>query len=153
LGAVAVPVVALALGGIAWAAWGVHGSGTTQAKAGTSVALVVVSAGISPTTLLYPGGTAGVVIRVRNDNRFPVTIGTVTRTSKPITTDAAHSGCPGSVLDTTEEDDNFDVTWRLAAGEDKTFTLNNAMRMDVHAGNACQGAAFSIPISISAFSG
>ncbi|MEV4507718.1 hypothetical protein AB0K00_01995 [Dactylosporangium sp. NPDC049525] len=112
-----------------------------------------MSASTSPATLLYPGGTAGLVIRVRNDNHFPVTIGAVVRTSKPITTDPAHSGCPGSVLDTTEDDDTFDVNWHLAVGEDKTFTLPDAMRMDVNASNACQGAAFSIPITITAHSG
>jgi hypothetical protein len=153
LGAVVVPLLAIGVGGVAWAAWGVHGSGSTQTKAGTAVPLAVISASIAPATLLYPGGTADLLVRIRNDNQFPVTVGSVTRTSKAITTDAAHPGCPGSVLDTTEDDDTFTLNEHFGTGEDRTLTIPNAMRMDASAGNACQGARFSIPISVAGVSG
>ncbi|GLL03670.1 hypothetical protein [Dactylosporangium matsuzakiense] len=153
MGTVVVPLLAIGVGGIAWAAWGVHGSGSAQAKGGNTVPLVVNSSTTSPATLLYPGGTADMVVQVHNGNQFPVTIGSVVRTSKPITVDAAHSGCSGALLDMTEDDDTFDVSESIAAGGDKTITLPHAIRMDSSAGNACQGARFTIPVTVTGVSG
>jgi hypothetical protein len=153
LAAIGVPLLALGAGGAAWAAWGIQGSGSSRAQAGTAVPLNVSSATISPTTRLYPGGTADMLIKVRNDNHFPVTISFVVRTSKPITVDSGHAACPVAVLDTTEADDTFDVSWHLTAGQEQTFTLPNALVMAASAPNACQGASFAIPITITAASG
>ena len=151
IGVVLAGVCVLLAGGIAaWAAWGVHGLGATRAKGGQSSPLVVVAATTSPATLLYPGGNGDMSIRIRNNNPFPVNIATVVRTANPITSN--HAGCPGSILRMTEEDQMFDVDWSLGPGAEETFTLPQAVHMDISAGNACQGASFAIPVTIFAVS-
>ncbi|MFI5916384.1 hypothetical protein [Dactylosporangium sp. NPDC051541] len=152
-GLIVVPILAIGAGSIAWAAWSIRGAGSSQAQAETAVPIAVVSATTAPSTLLYPGGSADMVIRVRNGNHFPVTITRVTRTSKPITTDAGHAACPGSLLDTTRDDDTFAVNVHLLVNEEKEFTVPRAIWMSPEAGNACQGAQFGIPVSLFGTSG
>jgi len=60
-----VGVIAVALAGIAIAAWVVSGSGTGYAKAGSSSALTLSDASASTSADLYPGAAGAVKLKSR----------------------------------------------------------------------------------------
>ena len=121
---VVVTATALCIGGaVAWAAWTSHGSGTARANARTSNRLVVVvAAGLSSDTPLYPGVDGDLVVQLQNTNPFNVTAISVSRLAAAITADPAHAllGCTGAATGVSV-DDFFDVNWRVPAGQTVTF--------------------------------
>ena len=141
-------------GAVAWAAWTSHGAGTAKATAGHSVPLVVLAVTVSPNTPLYPGGDGDLVVKVRNDNSYPVTVISLIKTSGTITADGPHaaSGCAGAAVGVTMPDPVVLVDWVLQPGETGTFQEAGVVHMDNSAANGCQGAKFNIPIALTATS-
>ncbi|GAB3158152.1 hypothetical protein GCM10027258_68790 [Amycolatopsis stemonae] len=132
-------------GGIAVAAWTSTGAGTAGAKAGTAAAPATgtVDASAITTGLLYPGGQGTAKIQITNPNPYAVT---VTR----IAANGAATGTGG-----TGSCGTTGVTWTLqqpgsaiAAGGTATLTLPNAVSMATTADDGCQGAVFSIPVTV-----
>ena len=152
--AVATTVAALAVVGLVYAAWTTNGSGSGYAKAGTAQALstIDVSAGISAT--LYPGGTGDVVIKISNPNPYPVTV-TAVSANGSVTPDGAHSGCsPSGVTFTNQTGLSISVPAKVGATNGETQTsLTGAAAMSNASVDACQGAVFTIPVTISGASG
>jgi hypothetical protein len=130
--------------GIAFAAWTAGGSGNGYAKAGTVGALTTVDASASTTAQLYPGGTGDVVIKVVNPNAFPVTVTGVSGNGT-ITSDAG-AGCNSSTGVTFT--DTTGLTEVAAASATTTITLTNKAAMSSASANACQGAVFTIPVTL-----
>ena len=136
--------------GVGIAAWSVSGSGTGYAKASTASALTLSDASASTTADLYPGASGTVKLKVSNPNPFPVRItavsgnGTIT-SDKGAACDAATGVAfvnqTGLTLDLAASASNQVLT--LAAG---SVTMSNA------SDNSCQGAIFSIPVSVTAAS-
>ncbi len=146
-----VTIVAFVAVGVGIAAWSVTGSGTGYAKASTASALTLADATALTTANLYPGSTAGTVkLKVSNPNPFPVRI-TAVSGSGTITSDqgaacnaatgVAFVNQSGLTLDLAANATNQELT--LAAG---SVTMSNA------SDNSCQGAVFSIPVSVTAIS-
>lgn len=152
-GVIALFLVALIGGGVAAAAWLVSGTGAATSQAASAVNLTVTAG--SPTASLYPkpvggyGSTAvgAVVALVDNPNPFPVrltnaTFGTVTAT--PIagrTCAATNVIAPAPVTLATP------VT--LAANSaDTAVTIPGALEMLQTADNGCQGASFSVQVTL-----
>ena len=152
-GVIALFLVALIGGGVAAAAWLVSGTGAATSQAASAVNLTVTAG--SPTASLYPKPVAGygstavgaVVALVDNPNPFPVrltnaTFGTVTAT--PIagrTCAATNVIAPAPVTLATP------VT--LAANSvDTAVTIPGALEMLQTADNGCQGASFSVQVTL-----
>ena len=131
--------------GIAWAAWNVAGTGSGYAKAGSASALTLGDATASTTADLYPGATGSVKVSITNPNSFPVRVTTVSGNGA-ITSD---KGAACNAATGVSFSNQSSLTLDLAAGATNTFTLAGAVTMNNNSDNSCQGAVFSIPVSVS----
>ena len=129
-------------GGIAVAAWTSSGAGTAGAKAGTAAAPATgtVDASALTTGLLYPGVKGTALIKITNPNPYPVTVTDISANGTATATGTCPSGS---------------VTWLaqqpaapIAAGGTATLTLANAVQMLTTAADTCQGAVFTIPVTV-----
>jgi hypothetical protein len=145
----AVLVIGTAIAGIAIGAWSVSGSGTGYAKASTASAVTLSDASASTTADLYPGASGAVKLNVSNPNPFPVRI-TAVSGNGTITSDKGAS-CDASTGVSFANQSS--LTLDLLANEtNKVFTLAGAVSMSNASDNACQGAVFSVPVSVTAIS-
>ena len=144
---IAVTVLALGVVGLVYAAWTANGTGSGYAKAGSAQALTTVDVSASSTATLYPGSDGNVLIKVNNPNPYPVKVTSVNGNGT-ITADSAHvtAGCTNANTGVTYTDQstNIDVP---ANGTTQT-TLTNAAHMSNASDNGCQGATFTIPVSL-----
>lgn len=134
----------LAAGWSAFAYWTGHGTGSATKQAGTAAPLTTTTA--SPTAALYPGATGDVKIVINNTNSFAVTV-TDIEGNGAIAADGAHSACTTTGVLFAPQHSRSDV---IGAGGSVTLTLSNAASMDTSSLSACQGATFSIPVTITA---
>ena len=147
--AVVTTMVALVAVGLVYAAWTTNGTGSGYAKAGTAQALTTVDVSASTTATLYPGGSGDVSIRISNPNNYPVTVTGVTG-SGSITPDAGHASCTTTGVTFT---DQTGLTIAVPASGATTATLSGAASMSNASVNGCQGATFTIPVTLSGASG
>ena len=159
-GVVAGVFVLLFGGGVAVASWTATGTGTGSAQA-ASVSGLVVSAG-TPLGALYPlpadstpatgygSGTVGsVATTVANPNPFPVTITTATVGSVTTNPLNGRTCAAGSVLPTTGAPITLSPPVTLAAGSGPTaVTVPGALYMVSSAEDGCQGATFTVPVTV-----
>jgi hypothetical protein len=131
---------------LAFAEWLASGTGEGYAQATTAQSLTTESAIAAAT--LYPGGTGDLVLRIHNPNPFPVTVTTVEQNG-PITSDDAACDAGGHGVTFT----TFTGALALAGGETKTFTLEDVLAMAVTSAHECQGAVFTVPVSLNGGSG
>lgn len=141
-------VTTLAGVGAGIAAWSTNGSGTASAKAATAGAVTLGDASASTTGDLYPGGSGALKIKVTNPNAFPVQITAVTANGA-ITSDAGAACNAGNGVTLA---DQTGLSLALAAGATTVFSLAGAVSMSTSSVNSCQGATFSIPVSVTAAS-
>jgi hypothetical protein len=135
-------------GGMTLGSWAVSGSGNAYAKASTATALTIGDASASTTAQLYPGGSGDVKVMITNPNAFGVTVTSVTRTGA-IASDKG-AACDASTGVTFTNQTNLTAT--VAAGATQTLTLTGAASMSNASDNSCQGAVFTIPVSVAATS-
>ncbi len=136
--------------GIAIAAWSVSGSGTGYAKAGTASALTLSDASASTTADLFPGSTGSVKLRVSNPNPFPVRITAVAGNGAITSDKGATCNASTGVTFTNQSGLTLDL---LANETNKVFTLaTTAVAMSNASDNTCQGAVFSVPVTVTAIS-
>jgi hypothetical protein len=141
-------VTVLAGVGVGIAAWSTNGNGTAYAKAATAGAVTLSDASASTTGDLYPGGSGALKVKVTNPNAFPVQITAVTGNGA-ITSDAG-AGCNAGHGVTLA--DQTGLSLALAAGATTVLSLSGAVSMSTSSVNSCQGATFSIPVSVTAAS-
>jgi hypothetical protein len=141
-------LIGAVIAGVAVGAWNVTGSGSGSAKAGVATGLTLNDASGATAADLYPGVTGAVKLNVTNPNTFPVRITNVTGTGA-ITSDKG-AACNASTGVTFT--DQTGLTLDLAAGATSGFTLSGAAAMSNSSDNACQGAVFTIPVSVSGVS-
>lgn len=136
---------AMLAGSIAFAAWTATGAGSGYAKASSAQALTTVDVSASTTATLYPGATGDVLLRISNPNPYAVTV-----------TDVAGSGAIDS--DTTAAcdastgvtfTDQTGLTLNVPASGAATFTLSGSVAMANSSHTSCQGAVFTIPVTLS----
>jgi hypothetical protein len=148
--AVVATVAVLSVVGLVYAAWTTNGSGSGYAKAGTAQALSTVDVSASTSATLYPGGPAGdVLIRISNPNSYPVKVTAVSGNGS-ITPDAGHASCTTTGVTFT---DQTGLNISVPASGQTTATLAGAASMSNASVDGCQGATFTIPVSISGASG
>jgi hypothetical protein len=147
--AVAVIVAVMALVGLVYAAWTTNGTGSAYAKAGTSAAISTVDVSASTAATLYPGVTGDVLIKLDNPNPYAVTV-TAISGNGAITPDAGHSGCTTSGV-TFSDQSSLSLVIPAKSGAVNGVlqtTLTGAAAMSNASLNACQGATFTIPVSL-----
>jgi hypothetical protein len=139
-----VAVAVLAIGGVAVAAWTASGTGSGRAKALTAVDSTVTeditASNASPD--LYPGFTDGdIFVQVDNPNPYAVTFtsfaaGTVT------------SSVPACVA-FVSVDDSGAISMSVPANSPAVSrTIPDVVSLDHAAPDACQGATFTIPLTL-----
>ncbi len=144
----AVTVMVLGIASLGYAAWTSAGNGSGVAKASTAQALTTVTATASAG--LYPGATAALSLQVSNPNPYSVTVTDVTGNGA-ITADASHSTCgqdashPTGVTFT----DQHNLSIAVPANGTTQVAVSNSVKMTNASDNSCQGATFTIPVSLS----
>jgi hypothetical protein len=147
--AVGVIVAVMAAVGLVYAAWTTNGSGSAYAKAGTAAAISTVDVSASTTATLYPGVTGDVLIKLDNPNPYAVTVTAVTGNGS-IVADAGHAGCTTTGVTFTNQSSLSLVIPAKSGGVDGVLqsTLTGAASMSNASLNACQGAVFTIPVTL-----
>ena len=142
--ALLVTLVLLAAGS-ATAYWAATGGGSGSGDTDTAAAVTLSPA--TPTAVLYPGGSASVVLTVTNPNHFPVRVGSLSLDTGQGTggfaVDGGHSGCVLTTLSIATQT-NAGAGWTVAGSGNLSVTLTNALSMTAAAANACQGASFTV---------
>jgi hypothetical protein len=146
-------LAAMAATALVLAAWTTNGSGSGYVKAGTSQTLSTVDVSASTVASLYPGVNGNVLIKVSNPNPYPVRVTGVSLngTNGDITADAGHAGCTTTGVSFTNQTGlTIDVPAKVGATNGETqATLSSAASMSNASLDACQGATFTIPVSLS----
>lgn len=119
------------------------GSGSGSVATPQAVSVVALTGGDAPTSLLQPGGTADVILRLNNPNAYAVTLVAVTG-STPITVDSNHSGCTTTGVTFTNQSG---LSISVPSGSSLVH-IPGAAAMDTTSLSACQGATFSIPVTL-----
>src|SRR4051794_19722816 len=147
--AVGVIIGALAIAGLVYAAWTTNGTGDAYAKAGTAAAISTVDVSASTTATLYPGVSGDVLIKLDNPNQYTVTVTAVTGNGS-ITADSGHSGCTTTGVTFTNQTGLSLVIPAKSGGVDGVLqtSLSGAASMSNASLNACQGAVFTIPVTL-----
>jgi hypothetical protein len=135
----------LALGGAAWASFASSGSGTGPGVTGTLRTVTLSATAGSSSTPLYPGATGDVSLEVDNANAYAVTLVSVTGNGT-VTADAGHPTCTTTGV-TFSNQTGLSTTIPGGASNDHIL-LPGAVSMNAASSNGCQGATFSIPVTI-----
>ncbi|MBM7806988.1 hypothetical protein JOD57_002825 [Geodermatophilus bullaregiensis] len=153
---VVLPATVLLLGaGVSTASWLAVGTGTGSARA-TTVQDLVVSPAV-PTATLHPepaGGhgssTAGTVVAtVSNPNAFAVDLTTVSLGTVTVTALSGRSCAAGSVVP-AQPSFALSPAVRVPAGSSGVqVTVPGALEVLATAEDGCQGASFSVPLTVS----
>lgn len=148
--AVAASAVALvSIGGVTFGSWAVtSAAGDGYAKAVTAQSLTLSDATAATVAQLYPGGTGDVQVKVTNPNPFAVTV-TAVAGAGAITSNA---GAPCTASTGVTFTNATGLTQAVGAGATVTFALVGKAAMANTSDTTCQGAVFTIPISLTATS-
>jgi hypothetical protein len=121
------------------------GTGSGTGRTGTLQAVTATGAVVSN---LIPDGTAhDVTLTVTNPNSFAVALKSVTGNGAITPDTPAHSGCSPTGVAFT---DQTGLSQSIPGGSVPTpVTLTGAATMDNTSASACQGATFTIPVTIS----
>ncbi|UUL77430.1 hypothetical protein NG819_08195 [Pseudarthrobacter sp. Fe7] len=141
-------LVATAGAGTAYAYWTGTGGGSGSAAAGTmqTVTVDALVASDNLKTLLIPGGSADVVLRLTNPNPYPVQVYSVTANG-PATADATHPACTTTGVSFRGTAAPLSPATYVSANSSALITLPGAAAMDTTSLAACQGATFSLPVT------
>jgi hypothetical protein len=134
--------------GVTFGSWSLSGTGNGYAKAVTPSNLTLNDASASTVAQLYPGGTGDVKVSITNPNAFAVTITGVSG-SGTITSDKGATCDASTGVSYTNQ---TGLSLALAAGATQVFTLTGAAAMSNSTVDACKGAIFTIPVSVTATS-
>lgn len=138
-----------AVSGTAYAYWTTTGTGTGSAAATKAEPLTTVSAVVSPAVLLHPGSPAAdVVVRVANPNPFDVVVTTVVQGTGAVTASGVSTSCTTTGVTFVAPQGGLPLT--VPAKSQAETVLKQAAKMDGTSETGCQGATFSLPLSITA---
>lgn len=143
-----VPTVAGALvlglsAGSAYAYLNAHGAGNGKATVGTLTVAVVASAG-TPSSTLFPNGTADLTLTLNSNASGTITGITQNGT---LSVSGGSGGCSASNSGVSVPTNNT-LSVSVAAGSGVVVHIPNAASMSSSSNNGCQGATFSIPVTI-----
>ncbi|MCO4238047.1 hypothetical protein [Pseudarthrobacter raffinosi] len=152
--AAATVTLCLATGvGGAYAYWATVGAGSGAATNGTMATVTVEAlvAGDSPQNTLAPGGTADVAVRAHNPNGYAVRVYAI-RGDGAATAVGDPTGCPATGTGVTFVDPAAPLapTVSIPANSSVLITLQGAAAMSTASLSGCQGATFSLPVTLEA---
>jgi hypothetical protein len=130
--------------GAAYAYFTASGNGAGGASVGSMKTVTLQDATAAPSTALLPGATGDVTLQVTNPNDFPVTL---TRVDRHGTITADKSGCTTTGVTFANQDA---LSTPIAGGDTISVDLTGAVSMSAASSPGCQGAKFSIPVTITA---
>ncbi len=139
------PVACIVVGlssGAAYAYFSSSGHGTGSASVG-SMQTVAISGTVSPNTPLLPGGSGDVTFKVTNPNNFAVTLVSVVGNG---TITSNQSNCTTTGVTFTNQ---TGLSTSIPADNTATIDLPGAATMSTASSAGCQGATFSVPVTIS----
>ena len=146
LAAAATLIVGLG-GGAAYAYFTSSGSGTGATSAATMETVTIAAiANQTPNTALLPGSSGEVVVNVHNPNAFAVSLVSVAADGS-ISVSGGLGGCTAanSGVSFTPQ---TGLSVSIPAATTKLVRLPGAASMSSTSSNGCQGATFSIPVTI-----
>jgi hypothetical protein len=151
---IAVVTIALCIAtgaGGAYAYWAATGAGRGAATNGTMATVTVVAlvAGDSPQGTLVPGGTADVAVRASNPNGFLVKVYAL-RGNGAATADANHPACTNTGVTFVDPAAPLTPTVTIPANSSVLINLPGAAAMSTASSSGCQGATFSLPVTLEA---
>lgn len=128
------------------ASWLADGQGEGFAEAGIAQALTTSQS--SPSSVLYPEGTAGLALTIDNPNPYPVTVTSVTNNG---TITSGVGGCDPDHGVSFADQSGLDL--QVPASGSASFELADAVAMAESSPSECQGATFTIPVALTGASG
>ena len=142
--------IATGAGG-AYAYWATIGAGSGAATNGTMATVTVEAlvAGDGPQGTLVPGGTADVAVRAFNPNDSAVHVYAI-RGNGAATADANHPGCTATGVTFVDPAAPLTPAVTIPANSSVLITLPDAAAMSTASSSGCQGATFSLPVTLEA---
>jgi hypothetical protein len=140
---------AMLAGSIAYAAWTATGSGSGYARATSAQPLDTVDVAATTSATLYPGATGNAKIQIHNPNPYPVRVTGVSWTGATIDSNST-AACDASTG--VAFIDQSGLTLDVPAGGSVAFPLNGAVTMNNTSHTDCQGAVFTIPVTLTGVS-
>ena len=134
--------------GIGIAAWSVSGTGNGSTKAVTASVLTLADASAFTSADLYPGATGNLKLRVTNPNSFPIRITAVSGDGTIPSDKGAACDASTGVTFTNQSGLTLDV----GASATATVTVASSVSMSNASDNSCQGAVFTVPVTVTAIS-
>ena len=133
------------VGGVAWAAWSSAAAGSSAGRATTAQPPTTTAVAGSAVTsgLLYPTGTGSVVITVNNPNPYRVKVASIAAAGA--VTAAGGTGTCSTTGVTLTAQTPGDL---VPAGGSVTLTLAGAAAMSASSDAGCQGATFTLPVTV-----
>src|SRR3954451_19783329 len=148
--AVGVLAATMAAVGLVYAAWTTNGSGNAYAKTRSAAGVSTGDVSASTTATLYPGVSGDVLIKLDNPTPYAVTVPGLTGNGT-ITADGGPGGRPPPGVTFTNQTGLTLSVPAKSGGVDGVLqtSLTGAASMSNASLNACQGAVFTIPVTIS----
>jgi hypothetical protein len=143
--ALAAAITIIFSSGVALAFWTAGGTGSGTAAATTAIALTTSTA--TPTAQLYPGGTGDAKVTINNTNSYAVTVTDIV--GGTITGSSGVGTCTTTGVTFTNQ---HLLTSVVGAHGSATLTLAGAVSMSNASDDGCQGAVFTIPVTITGHS-
>jgi hypothetical protein len=121
------------------------GSAAGTASVGTlqPVTVAATAGGDAPSSVLLPGGSADVIVRLQNPNAFAVTLVSVAGNGT-VSADGGHAACTSTGVTFR---DQIGLSISVPPGS-SLIHLPGAAAMSTASSNGCQGAVFSIPVAV-----
>jgi hypothetical protein len=144
--------LALVLGlgaGTAFAFFTSSGSGSGTASTGTVKDVTVLNATGSVTNKLFPGGSGDLKVEIDNPNSFAVTITNVSGNGA-VTGSGGVGACSTTGVSVPTESG---LSISVGPGSDVSVTIPNGVSMNSTSDSGCQGATFSIPVTLTVVKG
>ncbi len=136
-----------AVAGGAYAYWTAHGSGNGIASAGTPLNVTVDAASGTPSSLLVPGGSADLLVKLDNPNAYSVTIVGISQNLGGTVSVTGGTGCTAANSGVTVPTSaGLNVT--VATGTGVVVHIPNGASMSTSSASGCQGASFQIPMTV-----
>lgn len=133
-----------AISGSALAYWSANGTGSGASTAGTmTISVTGLQAGDSNQAPLLPGQSGDVILRVNNPNSFPVHVTTIAANGSA----TASNGCAPTDVTFNAPSDYSAAQFTLSPGSN-LIRIAGGASMGLASASACQGATFSLPISV-----
>lgn len=141
-------LLVLGAASLVYAAWTTNGSGSAYAKAGEAKNLSTIDVSASVATLpnaLYPGTDGDLLIKVHNPNPFAIKV-TQISANGAVTASGGIGTCTTSGVTLNSP---IATAIEVAANSDSAATtLTAGAHMSSASENGCQGATFTIPVTL-----